>query len=251
MKKFLTVSMMALAVVFASSCNKDENGNDGESGEATLVKSWVSEGLPAAYMLDLILPDMDGVPEEVLGELDGLLGDAKIRCVFDFREDKTGGVGVLVNKTELNVMIAGLTGVFTKYEGKYEALAEYKQILEKLAGVVKNYNDGDYIGAAYTYDVTPTDATSGAIDFVLKLDSRKDKKEACTYSGLAVDKVTLTEVEDEEDVEYPASGDEPVAGGDDDDDEPVVIPLSSASSANVKVGELRSVADIYDEIFAK
>ena len=48
MKKFLTISMMALAVVFASSCEKDNNEPEASTN---YLNTWVTEQIPASQVI--------------------------------------------------------------------------------------------------------------------------------------------------------------------------------------------------------
>lgn len=261
MKKFLTISMMALAMAFVSSCNKDGNGTGEEAGEATLVKTWVTDEIPASLVTDIVLDRIlpSDIPEEVLADLAALAANAKIRLAVDFKEDKTGGVGVILDKDAVNVLITGIKMSFAEHEKDYPGLEEmYGGILDKVAEKINDYNDGDYIGASYTYVATPADAASGEISLVFKVDDREDgdAEGACKYSGLTASKVILSEVIEFDDVVVPddepvvePGDDEPVMPGEDEPDEPVVLELTSASSANVKVGELHSLMDVYKELF--
>lgn len=254
--------MIALAMAFVSSCDKDGNGTGEETGEATLVKTWVTDEIPASVVTDLVLGDIfpSDIPEEVLADVAALAANAKIRLAVDFKEDKTGGVGVILDKTAVNVLITGIKMSFAKHEKDYPGLGEmYGGLLDKLAGIIEKYKDGDYIGASYTYVATPADAASGAISLVFKVDDREDgdAKGSCKYSGLTASKVTLSEVVEESDIVVPddepvvePGDDEPVVGpGDDEPVVPVAIELTSASSANVTVGELHSLMDIYKGMF--
>lgn len=218
MKKFLSISMMALALVFASSCNKDENG---EPSAEKCVNTWVTDEVALSEVVGKIdLGDVK-LPEEILAALAPQLNNFKARAAVELAADGKGKGGILVEKAQLNLMMSAVQALLTQYGSQLdpEVLAEVNAVLTKVKPMLDNLKDGDLVGATFTYTATATDAENGKITVTYKSTdengNEKDETTEVAYSGLSDDAITLV-----------------VA----DEDGTQTVPLKSASSAKVTVG---------------
>ena len=95
MKKFLTISMMALALVFATSCEKDN-----EESLDNYVNTWVTDEIPLTEIAgDDITAEFPELPEGIQAVLAQQLANVKLRAVINLAADGKAQAGVLVNKT--------------------------------------------------------------------------------------------------------------------------------------------------------
>lgn len=216
MKKFLSISMMALALVFASSCSKEDNE---EPSAAKCVNTWVTDEVAVTD----ILPDdaFAEIPAELQPVLAAQLNNLKFKAAVELAADGTGKGGVLVEKTKLTLMETAIQTLLTQYADKIdpEILAQINAGLAAVKPVLDNLKDGDLVGATFTYTATATDAESGKITLTYKdTDEEGNEKDETTdvaYSGLSDNAVTFTIT---------------------DEDGAQTFALKSASSANVTVG---------------
>ena len=193
MKKFLTISMMALAVVFASSCEKDEN----PAGETNTnyVNTWVDENIPAAEVLSYAdaLGFSQQLPAEVKQFLATKPANLKFTAVANLAADETGNVGILVKKSELNILVATIEAYLEDHASEIDQaeLAKIQGVMTKLEPVLEGLNDLDYVGMPFTYTVAPADATSGEFTFTAKI-GKEDKSVEASYSNLSETTLTIT-----------------------------------------------------------
>lgn len=223
MKKFLSISMMALALVFASSCNKDENG---EPSAEKCVNTWVTDEISLSEVAGEISSEDIEIPAEIWAVIAPQINNMKVRAAVDLSSDGKGQAGVLVDKAQLNLMVTAVQTILAQYGDKIDAdkLAEINQIFTLVKPMLDNLKDGDYVGTAFTYTATATDNESGKITVTYKdtdeEGNEKDETTEVAYSGLSDDAITLV-----------------VA----DEDGTQTVPLKSASSAKVTVGNFVDV----------
>ncbi|MCI7177594.1 MAG: hypothetical protein SOU95_08740 [Candidatus Cryptobacteroides sp.] len=78
MKKFLTISMMALVLVFATSCEKDN-----EESLDNYVNTWVTDEIPLTEIAgDDITAEFPELPEGMQAVLAQQLANVKLRAVL-------------------------------------------------------------------------------------------------------------------------------------------------------------------------
>lgn len=83
MKKFLTISMMALALVFATSCEKDN-----EESLDNYVNTWVTDEIPLTEIAgDDITAEFPELPEGIQAVLAQQLANVKLRAVINLAAD--------------------------------------------------------------------------------------------------------------------------------------------------------------------
>ena len=223
MKKFLSISMMALALVFASSCNKGDNE---DPSAAKCVNTWVTDEISLSEVAGEISSEDIEIPAEIWAVIAPQINNMKVRAAVDLSSDGKGQAGVLVDKAQLNLMVTAVQTILAQYGDKIDAdkLAEINQIFTLVKPMLDNLKDGDYVGTAFTYTATATDNENGKITVTYKdtdeEGNEKDETMEVAYSGLSDDAMTLT-----------------VA----DESETKSISLKSASSANVTVGNFVDV----------
>lgn len=217
MKKFLTLSMMALAVVLASSCNKTEEVTD-----PLYVNTWVAEDLT----IDDIYSNGDGssaiygLPEDYATELQNM----RFKVIMKIDGDGNGNLGLYVDQATL-AFVQKLIVWANK-----EDLGIPAEALQYVAKIKAN----DYAGLSLTYTVAPTDETQGKITILSNLGEGSEPA-VLSYSELSKDSVKLG-VNFEEDSE---TTDRPLAG---QVVEPVVINFKSLSSTGIKLGKFVDIA---------
>lgn len=193
MKKFLTISMMALAVVFASSCEKDENPAD--ETNTNYVNTWVDENISAAEVLSYAdaLGFIQQLPAEVKQFLATQSATLKFTAVANLAADETGNVGILVKKSELNVLVATIEAYLEEHASEIDQaeLAKIQGVMTNLKPVLEGLNDNDYVGMPFTYTAAPADATSGKFTFTAKT-GKGDKSVEASYSNLSETTLTIT-----------------------------------------------------------
>lgn len=222
MKKFLSISMMALALVFASSCSKDE-----EPSAEKCVNTWVTDELALTEIVDVEDIFGDKVPAELQPVLAAQLNNLKFKVALDFAADGNGKGGVVIEKTKLNLVETAIQALLTQYADKLkpEELAKLNELLATVKPMLDNLKDGDLVGAQFTYSATPTDSESGRIVATYKdLDEEgnpKDETMEFVYSGLSDNTITLTSVTE---------------------GKTESISFKSAASANVTIGNFVDVA---------
>lgn len=224
MKKFLTISMMALAVVFASSCNKDENPAEENKN---YVNTWVDVDVAASDVMGYI--DATELPEAVMQFLATQTANLKFTAVANLAEDGTGNAGILVEKSKLNLIVTAVETYLEQHASEIpaETLAKVQAVMAQVKPVLNGLNDHDYVGAPFTYTAAPTDATSGKFTFTTKVDG-KDESTEVSYSDLSETTMNLTGKIGTEDE---------VKAADKADVKPYTLHLKSASSAKVEVGK--------------
>ncbi len=182
MKKFLTISMMALAVVLASSCNKNEDPE--VSDNTKYINTWVAENVAVSD----VLADIDGTSiDELLNTLPvsetikNQIAAMKVNVIVKFDENGKGNTGLLID----NQILLLLNGLITY------AAQEGIEIPEAIKTLVGNLKVNDYIGATFTYTAAPEDATKGKLEFTVVADGKTEKSEV-DYSGLSDDSMTIS-----------------------------------------------------------
>lgn len=231
MKKFLTISMMALALVFATSCEKDN-----EESLDNYVNTWVTDEIPLTEIAgDDITAEFPELPEGIQAVLAQQLANVKLRAVINLAADGKAQAGVLVNKTKLNLMVTAMETLFSQYESqlKPEELAQVKAVMEVLKPFVAGLKDNDYVGVPFTYTVAPTDATSGKITLTLKDEEGKDTVSEIDYRDLSSDSITIESVDEN------------------DSSKKTTMTLKSASSAKVTVGDFVDIAQALNSLMPK
>ena len=232
MKKFLTISMMALALVFATSCEKDENPEE----NTNYVNTWVTDEIPLTEIAgDDITAEFPELPEGIQAVLAQQLANVKLRAVINLAADGKAQAGVLVNKTKLNLMVTAMETLLSQYESqlKPEELAQVKAVMEVLKPFVAGLKDNDYVGVPFTYTVAPTDATSGKIALTLKDEEGKDTVSEIDYRDLSSDSITIESVDEN------------------DSSKKTTMTLKSASSAKVTVGDFVDIAQALNSLMPK
>lgn len=228
MKKFLTISMMALALVFATSCEKDN-----EESLDNYVNTWVTDEIPLTEIAgDDITAEFPELPEGMQAVLAQQLANVKLRAVINLAADGKAQAGVLVNKTKLNLMVTAMETLLSQYESqlKPEELAQVKAVMEVLKPFVAGLKDNDYVGVPFTYTVAPTDATSGKITLTLKDEEGKDTVSEIDYRDLSSDSITIESVDEN------------------DSSKKTTMTLKSASSAKVTVGNFVDIAQALNSL---
>lgn len=231
MKKFLTISMMALALVFATSCEKDN-----EESLDNYVNTWVTDEIPLTEIAgDDITAEFPELPEGMQAVLAQQLANVKLRAVINLAADGKAQAGVLVNKTKLNLMVTAMETLLSQYESqlKPEELAQVKAVMEVLKPFVAGLKDNDYVGVPFTYTVAPTDATSGKITLTLKDEEGKDTVSEIDYRDLSSDSITIESVDEN------------------DSSKKTTMTLKSASSAKVTVGDFVDIAQALNSLMPK
>lgn len=231
MKKFLTISMMALALVFATSCEKDN-----EESLDNYVNTWVTDEIPLTEIAgDDITAEFPELPEGIQAVLAQQLANVKLRAVINLAADGKAQAGVLVNKTKLNLMVTAMETLLSQYESqlKPEELAQVKAVMEILKPFVAGLKDNDYVGVPFTYTVAPTDATSGKITLTLKDEEGKDTVSEIDYRDLSSDSITIESVDEN------------------DSSKKTTMTLKSASSAKVTVGDFVDIAQALNSLMPK
>ncbi len=190
MKKFLTISMMALAMVLASSCNKDENPE--ESNNSKYVNTWVAENVAVSEVLE----DLDGTTiDEILGSLPetvkNQIATKKVNAIVKFDGNGKGNAGVLLD-TELlgmmKVLIASLP-------------AQGITVPEEVTVLLNSLKANDCIGITFDYTATPADATKGKFEFAVTVDGKTEKTDV-DYTDLSDDSITISYTEDSQTYKY-------------------------------------------------
>lgn len=229
MKKFLTISMMALALVFATSCEKDN-----EESLDNYVNTWVTDEIPLTEIAgDDITAEFPELPEGMQAVLAQQLANVKLRAVINLAADGKAQAGVLVNKAKLNLMVTAMETLLSQYESqlKPEELAQVKAVMEVLKPFfVAGLKDNDYVGVPFTYTVAPTDATSGKITLTLKDEEGKDTVSEIDYRDLSSDSITIESVDEN------------------DSSKKTTMTLKSASSAKVTVGNFVDIAQALNSL---
>lgn len=231
MKKFLTISMMALALVFATSCEKDN-----EESLDNYVNTWVTDEIPLTEIAgDDITAEFPELPEGMQAVLAQQLANVKLRAVINLAADGKAQAGVLVNKAKLNLMVTAMETLLSQYESqlKPEELAQVKAVMEVLKPFVAGLKDNDYVGVPFTYTVAPTDATSGKITLTLKDEEGKDTVSEIYYRDLSSDSITIESVDEN------------------DSSKKTTMTLKSASSAKVTVGDFVDIAQALNSLMPK
>lgn len=231
MKKFLTISMLALALVFATSCEKDN-----EESLDNYVNTWVTDEIPLTEIAgDDITAEFPELPEGIQAVLAQQLANVKLRAVINLAADGKAQAGVLVNKTKLNLMVTAMETLLSQYESqlKPEELAQVKAVMEVLKPFVAGLKDNDYVGVSFTYTVAPTDATSGKITLTLKDEQGKDTVSEIDYRDLSSDSITIESVDEN------------------DSSKKTTMTLKSASSAKVTVGDFVDIAQALNSLMPK
>lgn len=78
MKKFLTISMMALALVFATSCEKDN-----EESLDNYVNTWVTEQIPASEVVGDEFNDLIAkLPEDAQKMIASQMGNLSFKAAL-------------------------------------------------------------------------------------------------------------------------------------------------------------------------
>lgn len=190
MKKFLTISMMALAVVLASSCNKDENPE--ESNNSKYINTWVAENVEVSKVLE----ELDGTNiDEILGELPGTIKNQiaakKVNAIVKFDENGKGSAGVLID-SEMLVMLKMMITYATE---------QGITIPDAAVTLLNSLKANDCIGMTFTYTATPADATKGKFEFAVTVDGKTEKTDA-DYSDLSDNSITLSYTEDSQTYKY-------------------------------------------------
>lgn len=223
MKKFLTISMMALAVVFASSCNKDE---DEPETNTNYVNTWVDADVAASDVLSYV--DVAELPETVKQFLATQTANLKFTAVASLAADGRGNAGILVEKTKLNLIVTAVETYLNQHASEISeaTLAKIQAVMTQLKPVLDSLNDNDYVGTPFTYTVAPTDATSGKFTFTTELKGKEETAEV-SYSNLSETTMTITGMIGTED------GTEAKAT---DSAKSYTLHLKSAASAKVTVG---------------
>lgn len=224
MKKFLTISMMALVLVFATSCEKDN-----EESLDNYVNTWVTDEIPLTEIAgDDITAEFPELPEGMQAVLAQQLANVKLRAVINLAADGKAQAGVLVNKAKLNLMVTAMETLLSQYESqlKPEELAQVKAVMEVLKPFVDGLKDNDYVGVSFTYTVAPTDATSGKITLTLKDEEGKETVSEIDYRDLSSDSITIESVDEN------------------DSSKKTTMTLKSASSAKVTVGDFVDVSSL-------
>ena len=231
MKKFLTISMMALAVVFASSCEKDENPAD--ETNTNYVNTWVDENISASQVIGDEFNDiLKNLPADAQQQIASQLNTLTFKAAFCLSEGGNGQAGVIVEKTKLNLLSAAVEAMLNQYGSQLpaEALATIQKVLPALKQFVAGLDDNDLVGTSFTWTVTPADATSGDFAVTVKTIDEdnagavKEDTETVHYSELTADSITLT-VTDEEDGQF-------------------TYTFKSASAAKVTLGKFVDVATL-------
>lgn len=179
MKKFLTVSMMALAMVLASSCNKDENPEE-EVNNAKYINTWVAKDVEVGKAL------WDVTDSEIFVNLpDAIktqLADAKCDMIVRLDENGNGNAGVHVDNNMLTLLRA-----FYSWLSQQGSVTIPSDVSQLLLSVKAN----DYVGIAFTYEATPTDETKGKFTVTTGVgeDSLTDDVD---YSELSDNAMTLS-----------------------------------------------------------
>ena len=226
MKKFLSISMMALALVFASSCSKDNND---EPSAAKCVNTWVTDEIALSEIAGEISSEDSEIPAEVWAVIAPQINNLKVRAAVNLASDGKGQAGVIVDKAQLNLMVTAIQTILAQYGDKIDAekLAEINQIFTLVKPMLDNLKDGDYVGTAFTYTATATDDENGKITVTYKeTDKEGNEKEETAevaYSGLSDNAITLTVT---------------------DEDGTQTVSLKSAASANITVGNFVDISAI-------
>lgn len=180
MKKFLTVSMLALALVLASSCNKEENSGD---NNAKYVGTWVAKDIPLAQIVGEL--GADGDLSEIISQLPedtkATVLAKKFNVVMTLDENGKGTFGLHLDKNTHQLL-------YNIYSYFSEQGYQYPPAISELVAKIK---DNDYAGMGFTYVAAPTDETKGKFTFTVKI---KDDAETSIvdYSGLTDDAITLS-----------------------------------------------------------
>lgn len=218
MKKFLTISMMALALVFATSCEKDN-----EESLDNYVNTWVTEQIPASEVVgDEFNALIAKLPEDAQKMIASQMGNLSFKAALVLNEDGKAQAGIVVEKAKLNLLATAVETMLDRYSSQIPA--EYLQTIQQILPVLKQFvaslEDNDLVGESFTYSATPTDATSGKFVFTFKdLDENgkpKDEIINADYSSLSESSMKIEVTEEGETISYT---------------------FKSASVANVKLGK--------------
>ena len=192
MKKFFTISMMALALVFASSCEKDNNEPETNTN---YVNTWVDENISVAEVLSYAdaLGYSQNLPAEVKQFLAEQSSNLKFTAVANLAADETGNVGILVEKSKLNLIVTAVETYLKQQASEIPeaTLSKIQTVMEKVKPMIASLNDDDYLGIPFTYAVAPADATSGKFTFTAKI-GKEEKTAEASYSNLSETALTIT-----------------------------------------------------------
>ncbi len=183
MKKFFTVSMMALALVLASSCNKEENSAD---NNAKYVNTWVAKDLSVSQIIKEISAG-DSTVDDIIGSLPeeqkNLILNQKLNAVMKLDENGKGNFGLHLDNNTY-ALFKALYSWYSEQEG-----AEIPSAVSELVAKIKV---NDYVGLSFTYVAVPTDETTGKIDFTVQVDKDKPETSTVEYSKLSDSTITLS-----------------------------------------------------------
>lgn len=185
--------MMALAVVLASSCNKDENPKGSDNSK--YVNTWVAENVKVSKVLeDLdggdISEVLDNLPEALKNQAAQLM-KLEVNAIVKLDENGKGNAGVLVNQPLLTAM-----GIVIKaIEGQGITIpSAVTEFLNKL-------KVNDYIGAPFTFVAAPEDATKGKLTFTVTV-SGKAETTTADYKDLSDNAITVSYKDESESLTY-------------------------------------------------
>ncbi len=189
MKKFLTVSMMALALVAASSCNKDENPE--EVNNARYINTWVAKDVEVGKVLGDVSDDeiFSKLPDAMKAQL----ADTKLDLIVKLDENGKGNAGVYLNNNTLTLLRTLFSWI-----SKQEGVTIPSEVSQIFAGIKAN----DYVGAAFAYTAAPTDGTKGKFTVTVGTGEESETEEI-SYSDLSDNAMTLSY---KDEIENPQTG---------------------------------------------
>ncbi len=190
MKKFLTVSMMALAMVLASSCNKDEDPAK-DVNNTKYINTWVAKDVEVGKILgDVSDPEtFVKLPDNIKSQL----ADMKLDIVVKLDENGKGNAGVHLDNNKLT-MLRTIFSWISQQEGV--------QIPSEVSQIFAGIKADDYVGAPFAYSAAPTDETKGKFTVTVGT-GEESETEDVNYSDLSDNAMTLSY---KDEVENPQTG---------------------------------------------
>ena len=171
--------MMALAMVLASSCNKDDDPEK-DVNNTKYINTWVAKDVEVGKILGDVSDAETFVklPDNIKAQL----VDMKLDIVMKLDENGKGNVGVHLDNNKLT-MLRTIFSWISQQEG-VQIPSEVSQIF---AGIKAN----DYVGASFAYSAVPTDETKGKFTVTVGTGDESETEDV-NYSDLSDNSMTLS-----------------------------------------------------------
>lgn len=167
MKKFLSIAMIALAAVFASSCNKDNSSEE----STKFINTWVTDEIKATdYFGDEFTDLLKNLPESAQTAIKAQLDKTKFKGVVSVKNDGNGFYGVLVDKANLNLLVTAVTTWVENHGSELtdEQKTALNKIIYELKPTINSLKDNDVIGTSFTWTVKENHGATGILNVTTK-----------------------------------------------------------------------------------